>query len=114
MLPLLLLLQLSRYNANPFSVNSGIVSFLQDLLQYRGRPVENAAVFFDLGYFQTFQRILNDPRVRLLVLVLLLLLLCLSPFRLFLSLVLSDSASSFAAASVCVVHRCCSVHAGPS
>ncbi|KAL8273113.1 hypothetical protein Esti_002871 [Eimeria stiedai] len=56
---------LSRYKGNPLSVNAGVVCFLEDLMQFRGRPEENAALFFDLGFFITFQEMLNDPQVTL-------------------------------------------------
>lgn len=60
---------MSRYRANPLSVNSGIVSFIQELMKYRGRPNENVALFFDLSYFLVFQELLNDPQVEYLFFV---------------------------------------------
>ncbi|OEH76992.1 hypothetical protein cyc_07899 [Cyclospora cayetanensis] len=53
----------SRYSSNPFSVNSGMVAFMQELMEYRGKPNENVAIFFDLSHFLVFQRLLNDPQV---------------------------------------------------
>lgn len=57
--------KLSNFTMNPLAVNSAVISFLENLLDFGNKRPENVCLFFDLAYFLVFQRILNTtPQAR--------------------------------------------------